>query len=61
MYIPDPTEIRSNRIEALIDRHVEGYCDGCDKPVKYELVCAGPMGDGPALCAECYPEGHGTV
>lgn len=47
-----------SRIERLADDYQEGVCMGCNKRVSYELVCPSPTGDGPALCAECCPEGH---
>lgn len=56
--IPDPIELMESRIERLCDEYEEGVCMGCKKQVDYELICIGPMGDGPALCAECCPELH---
>jgi hypothetical protein len=52
-YIPDPTELMEARMEYWVDRYEEGVCQGCGKKVDYELICMSPLGDGPALCAEC--------
>ena len=54
MYIPDPIELMESRIERLADEFVDEYtCMGCGKKVDYALYCMSPVGDGPALCAEC--------
>lgn len=54
MHIPDPIELLEARIERHIDNYIDEYtCMGCGKKVDYELVCPSPLGDGPALCAEC--------
>lgn len=54
MRIPDPIELMEARIERQIDNFVDEYtCMGCGKKVNYALICLSPIGDGPALCAEC--------
>lgn len=54
MRIPDPIEQFNSRIEKYIDRFIdENTCMNCGKEVDYELICPSPIGDGPALCAEC--------
>lgn len=58
MHIPDPVELMEARIERMVDSYEEGVCMGCGKKVDYELVCPSPAGDGPLLCAECFPSGH---
>ena len=56
MRIPDPIELLESRQERLMDEYVDEYtCMGCGKKVDYDLVCPSPIGDGPALCNECYP------
>ncbi len=53
-YIPDPIELMEARIERLSDKYIDEYtCMACGKKVDYELYCMSPLGDGPALCAEC--------
>jgi hypothetical protein len=52
-YIPDPIELMEARIERLAENYKEGVCQGCGKKVGYALICMSPVGDGPALCAEC--------
>lgn len=53
MYIKDPIELLKDRIERLVDQYEEGVCMQCGKKVDYELYCMSPLGDGPAVCAEC--------
>ena len=54
MYIPDPIELMEARIEHYMDNFVNEYtCMQCGKKVDYELICLSPIGDGPAVCAEC--------
>lgn len=54
MYIPDPVELLEARMERYMDEFIDEHtCMGCYKKVDYELVCPSPIGDGPALCAEC--------
>lgn len=53
MKIPDPVELMESRMEAMIDMYEDGICMGCAKKVDYQLMCATPLGDGPALCHEC--------
>lgn len=53
-YIPDPIELLDSRIERLMDEYIdENTCMQCKKKVDYDLICMSPVGDGPALCAEC--------
>ena len=52
--IPDPIELMEARIDRLADEYIdENTCMQCKKKVDYELYCMSPMGDGPAVCAEC--------
>ena len=54
--IKDPIEQMNDNIERLSDKFVDEYtCMGCGKTVDYELICPSPLGDGPGMCAECYP------
>jgi len=54
MYIPDSIELMNRRIERHIDNYIDEHtCMECGKKVDYELICPSPIGDGPALCAEC--------
>ena len=54
MYIPDPIELLEARQERYADEYIDEYtCMGCGKKIDYELICLSPLGDGPALCAEC--------
>ena len=53
MYIPDPLELMEARIDRLADEYVEGVCMNCGKEFNYEPYCMSPLGDGPAVCAEC--------
>jgi len=54
VYIPDPVELMSSRIEKLADDYIDEYtCMGCKKKVDYELYCMSPLGDGPMVCFEC--------
>lgn len=59
--IPDPIQRMNQGAERLFDEYEEGVCMGCNKKVDYQLVCPDPMGEGPALCVECCPEGHGVM
>ena len=53
-FIPDPIELMETRIERLANNFIDEYtCMECGKKVDYELICPSPIGDGPALCAEC--------
>jgi hypothetical protein len=53
-YIPDPLELMQSRIERLEEMYVdESTCMECRKVVNYDLYCMSPLGDGPAVCAEC--------
>lgn len=52
--IPDPIELMENRIDRLASDYVDEHtCMICGKRVDYELICMSPLGDGPAVCAEC--------
>lgn len=54
MYIPDPIELLESRIERHMENYIDEHtCMGCGTRVDYELICPSPLGDGPALCAEC--------
>lgn len=54
MYIPDPIELLESRQERMMDEFIdESTCMQCKKKVDYELYCMSPIGDGPAVCAEC--------
>jgi len=54
MYIPDPIELLDARIERYTDEFIDEYtCMECRKKVDYDLYCMSPLGDGPAVCAEC--------
>ncbi len=53
-YIKDPIELLNSRIEKLMGEYIDEYtCMQCNKTVDYELYCVSPVGDGPAVCAEC--------
>ena len=53
-YIPDLIELMEARIDRLVDEFIDEYtCMACKKKVDYDLYCLSPIGDGPALCAEC--------
>lgn len=53
-YIPDPTELLDNRIARLEDEYIDEHtCMQCKKKVDYDIYCMSPIGDGPAVCAEC--------
>lgn len=51
MEIPDPIELMEARIDRLMD-DFDGSCMACHKKTN-DLVCMSPIGDGPAVCAEC--------
>ena len=54
IYIPDPIELMEARNERMWDLYIDEYtCMACGKKVDYDLMCMGPMGDGPAVCYEC--------
>lgn len=54
MRIPDPIEQMNSNIERNIDNFIdENTCMCCGAKVDYELICPSPIGDGPALCADC--------
>lgn len=54
MRVPDPIELLKTRQERFMDEYIDEYtCMDCGKKVDYELMCPSPIGDGPALCAEC--------
>lgn len=53
-YIPDPVERMEARIDRWASEYKEGHCQGCGKNVGEDCLDCGPLGDGPALCFDCY-------
>lgn len=54
MDIPDPIELMEARIDRWAEHYVDEHtCMLCGKRVDYTLLCASPLGDGPAACEEC--------
>lgn len=52
--VPDPIELLEARQERFMNEYIDEYtCMGCGKKVNCDLICPSPIGDGPALCAEC--------